>query len=69
MPERKDRSNYVVRKLSSHDEMNSGIPQPTPEECLGMMWELTRNAYAFKGCSDAEFRLQRHVGGIVRRGR
>lgn len=68
MPNAPDRSRYLVRKS------RLGDPEPresvgTPEECISMMWELTRNTWAFMGHADAEPRLQRHLIRVVRRGR
>ena len=34
---------------------------------LGLVWEITKDAWAFHGGVDAEQRLQRHVTKIVRR--
>jgi len=44
------------------------LPTTTPAERLAMMWQLTLDAWAFTGASDAQSRLQRHVVRLVRRG-
>ena len=33
----------------------------TPAEYIGLMWQLTIDAWTFKGNFDAQSRLQRHV--------
>ena len=38
----------------------------TSEQRLSMVWPLTRDAWAFKDGEDAEPRLQRHVGRVLR---
>lgn len=68
MPNAPDRSRYVIRKLRLGDP-EPREPMGTPEECIGMMWELACNAWAFMGHADAEPRLQRHLVRVVRRGR
>ena len=34
---------------------------PTAEECIGMVWELTMNAWGFVGHSDAQPRMRKDV--------
>ena len=41
----------------------------TPAQRLAMMWQLTIDAWSFKGEPIAESRLPRHVVRIVQRGR
>lgn len=41
----------------------------TPEELVGMMWQLTLDAWAFKEDIGAEPRLQRHLVVLKRRER
>ena len=40
----------------------------TPEECVGMMWQLAQDAWAMKGNHDAEIPLPRHIVRVIRRG-
>jgi hypothetical protein len=39
----------------------------TPEERIGMMWQLTVNAWAMMGVDLRGSRLQRHVERVVKR--
>ena len=67
MTEATDRSKMPIRKFGLHDRPKR--ERPSPEECLGMMWELADAAWAFKGDSngDAETGVQRHTIRVVRR--
>ena len=58
----------IVRKKALHDaEQEDDLRGKTPQELLGMMWQLTLNVWAFKEKLDAEPRLQRHVVVLARR--
>ena len=39
----------------------------TPAERIGMVWPLTLEAWAFRGMTDAESRLPRHLVRVQRR--
>ena len=55
-----------VSKLGEQD--NSGdLRSKTPAQRLEMMWQLTMDAWAFKGEPIAELRLPRHIVRILRR--
>ena len=70
MSGRPDRSQYPVHKTTLREGSTSpDVPRPTPEECIGMMWELAMNAWAFMGHEHVEPRLQRHVLRVGRRQR
>jgi hypothetical protein len=58
----------LVRKLSLHDAPENDLRGKTPAELMGMVWQLTLDAWSFKGKLDAESRLQRHVVVLKRRG-
>ena len=58
----------LVRKLSLHDPEENDLKDKTPAELIGMMWQLTLDAWSFKEKLDAEPRLQRHVVVLKRRG-
>lgn len=60
----KDRSDYPTRKL----RLGEDAPEPrlSAEAALGMMWQLTLQAWSFKEGRSDEPRLQRHVGRVVR---
>ena len=55
-----------VRKITAH-EKQSDLDDTTPAQRLGMMWQLTADAWGFKGEFVAQSRLPRHVVRIVRR--
>lgn len=55
-----------VEKLS--DQANEfDLKNTTPTERFGMMWQLTLDAWAFKGEPIAEPKLQRHIIHVLRR--
>ena len=58
--------NIEVRKTSLKEESDD-LKNTTPAERLGMMWQLTLDAWAFKGEPVAEPRLQRHIVRVFRR--
>lgn len=58
----------LVRKRSLHDPEEDDLKGKAPGELLGMMWQLTLDAWAFKEKLDAESRLQRHIVVLKRRG-
>jgi hypothetical protein len=70
MTDRNRRAGYPVRKATlqgqDHDE---DLADTTPAERLGMMWQLTLDAWAFMGKPVAESRLPRHIVRIRRRKR
>jgi len=55
----------IFKTLEEADD--GGYMSGTPAERLLEVWELTREAWAFSLQSDAESRLQRDVGVLVRR--
>ena len=67
MTERSDRSKMPIRKFNLHDRPKR--ERQSPEECLGMMWQLADDAWAFMGDSDgdAEAGLQRGPIRVIRR--
>ena len=63
-----DRTRVVVSTLrdqGSDDLIADGIPA----ELMGMVWQLTLDAWAFKDPSSAKLQFQRHAIRIVRGGR
>jgi hypothetical protein len=57
-----------VRKTSLHDSGGkSDLKGKSPQQLLGMMWQLALNAWTFKEKLDAEPRLQRDVVVLKRR--
>ena len=58
--------NIQVRKTSLKEESDD-LKNTTSAERLEMMWQLTLDAWAFKGEPVAEPRLQRHIVRVFRR--
>jgi hypothetical protein len=60
--------NILVRKSSLHNaDGDNDLKDKSPEQLLGMMWQLALNAWSFKENLNAEPRLQRHVVVLKRR--
>lgn len=58
----------LVRKIPLHQsDRTDDLKDKTPQELLGMMWQLALNAWAFKENLNVEPRLQRDVVVIKRR--
>ena len=65
---RNDRSSYPVRKRALHDQDDpKDLEGTTAAERVGMMWQLTLDAWAFTGQPIAESRLPRHFVRVLRR--
>jgi hypothetical protein len=62
------RKKIPVKKRSLHDPEENELKDKSPAELIGMMWQLTLDAWSFKEKLDAEPRLQRHVVVLKRRG-
>ena len=59
----------VVRKTTLQDQDDSGIiVNATPAERIGMVWQLTLDAWTFLDSNLAKSEFQRQVGRIERRG-
>lgn len=58
--------NIQVRKTSLKEETND-LKNMTAADRWAMMWQLTLDAWAFKGEPVAESRLQRHIIRVYRR--
>lgn len=67
MSSKAERANWPVNKGKLGDPETDPYAHLTPEECMEMVWEVTKNAWAFVGDADADRRLQRHVLRVVRR--
>ena len=58
----------LVRKTSLHNSDRDGdLKDKSPQQLIGMMWQLALNAWSFKENLNAEPRLQRHVIVLKRR--
>jgi hypothetical protein len=61
-------SEIRVRNLYDQDRSDQDdFSRTTPAERLQMMWQLTVDAWAFKGERVAELRLPRHIVRVLRR--
>lgn len=59
----------LIRKRSLREsDGNDDLKGKSPQELIGMMWQLALNAWSFKENINAEPRLQRHVVVLKRRG-
>ncbi|MBI4539115.1 MAG: hypothetical protein HY704_06345 [Gemmatimonadetes bacterium] len=63
-----DRSRYPTRRARFADGERDAVRDLTPADRLAMVWQLTLQAWAFKGEIDGEPRLRRDVGRVIRRG-
>lgn len=61
-----DRSQYVTRKTTLQEREQAWTDGLDPAERIGMVWQLTLQAWAFKGL-EHEPRLRRDVVRVVRR--
>ena len=58
----------LIRRRQLHDEtLETDLMNLTPSERIGLMWQVTLDAYAFVPDFDAESRLQRHIVRVLRR--
>jgi hypothetical protein len=57
---------HVKLHRSFKDADDGGYMAGTPAERLLEVWELTREVWAFSQQADAESRLQRDVGVLIR---
>ena len=54
--------NLLIRKTSlSNSDSTDDLRDKSPQQLMGMMWQLTLDAWSFKENLNAEPRLQRHV--------
>ena len=56
-----------VKKIRMGEEEDDGYVQADKKRLFSMMWELTKDSWAFVRGNDAEQRLQRDVTAVVRR--
>ncbi len=60
-------SEIRVSNLLDQDKSDiQDLSKTTPAERLQMMWQLTLDAWAFKGEPVAELRLPRHIVRVLR---
>jgi hypothetical protein len=52
----------TIRKVPLHEACESeDLKDKTPEELIGMMWQLALDAWSFKDNLDAEPTFQKHI--------
>ena len=69
MPDRTRMDRSVVRKTTLQDQDDSGVVvDATPAERMGMVWQLTLDAWSFLDMDIAKSEFQRPVGRVERRG-
>jgi hypothetical protein len=57
-----------ISNLQEQDQSEfEDLARTTPAERLQMMWQLTLDAWAFKGEPVVELRLPRHIVRVLRR--
>jgi hypothetical protein len=61
-----DRISVSKTPLHNSDERDD-LKDKSPQQLLGMMWQLALDAWAFKENLNAEPRLQRHIVVLKRR--
>ena len=62
----KERKLIRIQRIKDQGK-ETDLKHITASERIGMMWQLTQDAWAFKGESIAESGLQRYVVNILRR--
>ena len=56
----------LVKKRTMHEENDDGFVQAEKSELISMMWEITKDNWAFVRGRNAERRLQRDVAILIR---
>lgn len=57
----------LTRKIFISEDTDDGYVQAEKSELFSMIWEITKDNWAFVRGQDVERRLQRHVATIIRR--
>lgn len=57
----------LVKKINMGEDVDDGHVQAEKNELISMVWEITKDNWAFVRGQDAERRLQRDVTTIIRR--
>ncbi|MEW6615267.1 MAG: hypothetical protein AB1401_07370 [Thermodesulfobacteriota bacterium] len=57
----------LVKKINMSEDTDDGHVQAEKNELISMIWEITKDNWAFVRGQDAKRRLQRDVATIVRR--
>ena len=57
----------IIKKITVNEEVDDGHVQAEKNELISMIWEITKDNWAFVRGQDVKRRLQRDVATIVRR--
>mgnify|MGYP006289798713 CR=1 FL=1 len=57
----------TVRKVTIDDDIDDGYVYAEKDELISMIWEITKDTWAFVSEQNVEQRLQRNVANLVRR--
>ncbi len=57
----------LVKKINMSEDADDGYVQAEKNELISMIWEITKDNWAFVRGQDAKRRLQRDVATIIRR--
>jgi hypothetical protein len=57
----------IIKKINMGEELDNGHVQVEKNELISMIWEITKDNWAFVRGQDVKRRLQRDVATIVRR--
>lgn len=60
---------WIIQKISTRNIIDDDYVDASPSERFLMVWDITLDAWAFKGDNNAEQRLQRNVTNLTRRKR
>ena len=57
-----------IKKISIQSKINDdSYVEASPAQRILMVWEITKDTWAFMGNKDVERRLQRHIAKFIRR--
>ncbi len=57
----------IVQRINMDEDIDDGYVQAERPELISMIWEITKDTWAFVRGQDVKRRLQRDVTTIVRR--
>jgi len=57
----------LVKKINMGEELDDGHVRAEKNELISMIWEITKDNWAFVRGQDVKRRLQRDIATIVRR--
>ena len=57
----------LVKKINMGEELDDGHVRAEKDELISMIWEITKDNWAFVRGQDVKRRLQRDIATIVRR--